>query len=174
MRAPRTPFRPQPKTPARRRVEGASALVLAVALAAAVIGAGALRAPRSLDPARAPLARTVTVNLGPQDQARLDSWAEFFACHGLVNSEAVMLATLRANGEPWRPDRPIRLELAPSADQPPETPAELAILDQASALANAAPEVRDRACSAHAAPPPPAAIASVTGGPGQPTPEEAP
>ena len=169
MRAPRTPFKPTPKVEPKRKVAGLTALGLSLALGAAVIAAGSLRGPRSLDPARAPMARTVTVNLGPQDQARLDDWSEFFACHGLVASPGVMLATLRANGGAWAPDRPIRLELAPSADQPPETPAEQVILDRAIAIANAAPEERDRACSARADP---AAAAPARREPGGPTPEE--
>lgn len=157
MRAPRTPFRPKPTTAPKAKAEGVSALILAVGAAALVIGVGSLRAPRSLDPARAPLARTVSVNLNPQDQARLDDWSEFFACHGLVNSNTVMLATLRANNGEWRPERPIRLELAPSADLPPATALELAILQRVTDLTNAPEGERDRACSAHAAPPAPAA-----------------
>lgn len=156
MRAPRTPFRPKPKVAPRPKAEGVSALVLAVLAGAFVLGVGSLRAPRSLDPARAPLARTVIVNLNPQDQARLDDWSEFFACHGLVNSNAVMLATLRANNGEWRPERPIRLELAPSADQPPATAQELAILQRVTDLTNAPEGERDRACSSHADPAAPA------------------
>jgi hypothetical protein len=150
MRAPRKPFQPAPKVAPKPRLEGATSLVLALILAGAVIAVGALRGPRSLDPARAPLAKSVTVNLTPQDRARLDDWSEFFACHGLVNSDLVMLATLRANDGQWRPERPIRLELAPSADQPPATPAELAVLDKVTALANGPAAERDRACASAA------------------------
>jgi hypothetical protein len=131
--------------------------LLAVALGGAVIVTGALRGPRSLDAERTRLARTAIVNLGPEDRVRLDDWSEFFACHGLVGSNNLMLATMRANGGDFAPDRPIRLELAPSADLPPPTAAEQAVIEAAAALANAEPGRRDAACSAHAAAPAPAA-----------------
>lgn len=153
MRPPRTPFRPKPTVAPKGKVEGASVLVLAVAAAALVIGVGFLRAPRGLDPARAPLDRAVSVNLNPQDQARLDDWSEFFACHGLVNSSNVMLATVRANHGVWGPGQPIKLDLAPPADLPPATAQELAVLERVTDLTRAPESERDRTCSADAAAP---------------------
>lgn len=139
--------------------QGAAMLVVAVVLSAGVLSAGVLRGPKRLDPARDARPSTVVVSLSAQDQQRLDGWAEFFACHGIA-SDLVMTATLRANGD-WRPDRPIQLELSPSADQPPPTYKEMEVLNQVTALGDGA-EDRDAACAARTetpVAPPPAAEA---------------
>ena len=152
-RPPRRPTRS-----ARRPMpDGAGLLLLAVALSAAVWGLGQLRAPRALETVRETRPGLVTVRLGAADRAAIDGWAEFFACHGLVNSELVINATLRANGfaeDPaWRPERPIRLDLAPSADQPRATPAEAAVQERVVALANGPAVDLARACAHPAAAP---------------------
>lgn len=141
--------------PPRRAPNGLALLVLAGMLSAAVVGVGALRGPQRLDAARDVRPDRVVVNLSAQDQQRLDGWDEFFACHGLV-SDLVMLATIRFNGD-WKPDRPIQLELAPSADLPPATLKELEILNAVTALTTGPAEDRDRACAARAETPAPVA-----------------
>ena len=148
---------------ARQRAErkpappGLGLLIAALALSAAVAGVGALRGPRPLDAARDARPDSVVVSLSAQDQQRLDGWDEFFACHGIV-SDLVMTATLRANGD-WSPDRPIQLELAPSADQPPPTYKELEVLNRVTALTDGS-EDRDAACAARTEVPAPAIPAS--------------
>ena len=122
---------------------GVMLLLASAVLSAAVVGIGVLRGPRKLDTARDARPSTLVVNLSAQDRQRLDGWAEFFACHGVV-SDLVMTATLRANGE-WKPDRPITLELAPSADQPPPTYKELEVLNRVTALTDGT-EDRELAC----------------------------
>ena len=139
--------------------QGAAMLVVAVLLSAAVFGVGALRGPKRLDAARDARPATVVVSLSAQDQQRLDGWAEFFACHGIV-SDLVMTATLRANGD-WRPDRPIQLELSPSADQPPPTYKEMEVLSRVTALTDGT-EDRDAACAARSETPLPPSPATGT------------
>ena len=131
---------------AARRVPpaGISLLMAAVVLSAAVVGVGVLRGPKKLDAARDARPSTVVVNLSEQDRQRLDGWHEFFACHGLARSDLVMIATLRANGA-WKPDKPITLELSPSADQPPPTYKELEVLNRVTALTDGT-EDRELAC----------------------------
>lgn len=126
---------------------GIAALIVALVLSAAVVGVGVLRRERPLDAGRDARPATVTVNLSAPDRQRLDGWAEFFACHGVV-SDLVMTATLRANGDgAWTPERPIQLELAPSADQPPPTYKELEVLNRVTALTDGSEDLA-AACAA--------------------------
>ena len=153
---PRRPDAPVAPAPVRkpRRVGGLLPLGLALvagglALAMAYGQAGgALKEPQAARQTR------ITVRLSSADQQRLDSWAEFFACHSL-RSDQLIVATLRINrfaeDARWRPERPIVIDLAPSADLSRYTPAEMQVLEAVSALGS---EALPAACSGRAAPEP--------------------
>ena len=136
---------------ARRLGEGAVTLAIAALLGAAVLGAGLAAGGGRMDDVKAERSSIMTVRLPAADQARLNSWAEFFACHSL-RSDQLIVATLRINDfekdQRWRPDREIRVDLAPSADLSRYTPGELEVLREVSTLGSGSAADLAAACTA--------------------------